>query len=335
MMKLTLEAILRNLVGKGNKAAKATEPDDSKDSTTIRLNPRTKHWLQCQAAALGGTSLTAVINMILDGVAETSMDNTSGTLRTMRERFFYVFQAHGLDLPSIVSLMSAHGFTMSALDNPQRMMDLLDRSALEHVATTFNVRYDWLTATRDTVIDRGSALRWYKNAFGIAKTLIQYSDHGLNPHVMFVRQEGANFEAARSSNDASEQYREPITVIIRLQRSTGDGAKFFTYHVCDFERWSYWRCRDHYKLLITFCDQAEAKGVLTYGGFELDKEELESLRSGRELPAVILKGFQQVAWYPDDYACLRDDVTKEVDDWPSVKKQYLDGHFEDLFEVKL
>ncbi|MDC6320670.1 hypothetical protein PP715_23995, partial [Ralstonia solanacearum] len=158
-MKLSLQALLQHLVLKGADAVRSAPADPSTPApTSIRLKPATKYFLDCQASALN-TSIQSLIATILDGVAEMTVDNTSGTLRTIRERFFYLFQSHELDLPGIVSVMKAHGFTLSALDNSSRLLDLLDQKAIQHLAQTFFVRPEWISGARDSIVEIGLDVR--------------------------------------------------------------------------------------------------------------------------------------------------------------------------------
>jgi len=332
-MKISLESLLQLLVLKGSDVARTTSPDgNTPPPTSIRLKPATKHFLDCQALALN-TSVQSLISMILDGVAEMTVDNTSGALRTIRERFFYLFQTHQLDLPAIVSVMKTQGFTLSVLDNPTRLLDLLDQKAIQHLAETFFVHPKWISGARDSVIEIGINVRWYKNVHAAAKKLLKYADLGFRPHVMFLRREHANFASARADNDSGKADPEPIGVAVRLYRTTDDGVSFTTYEVWDFERWNYHRCREQLKLLITFCDQASR--LISYSGYELPNEDIEALRACKVIPAMVMKKIHQVGWYPDDYACLKNKVTKETDDWPQIQKQYEEGRYENLINETL
>jgi len=332
-MKISLESLLQHLVFKGTNIVRTTLPDsNTPPPTSIRLKPATKHFLDCQASALN-TSAQSLISMILDGVAEITVDNTSGTLRTIRERFFYLFQTHQLDLPGIVSVMKTQGFTLSALDNQARLLDLLDQKAIQHLAETFFVRTEWISGARDSVIGLGINVRWYKNVYAAAKKLLKYSGLGFRPHVMFLRRECADFASARADNDSGKADPEPIGVAVRLYRTTDDGVSFTAYEVWDFERWNYEHCREQLKLLITFCDQASR--LISYAGYELPNEDIEALRACKVMPAMVMKKIHQVGWYPDDYACLKDKVTKETDDWPQIKKQYEEGRYESLINEAL
>lgn len=332
-MKISLESLLQRLIVKGSETARTTLPDsNTPPPTSIRLKPATKHFLDCQALALN-TSVQSLISMILDGVSEMTVDSTSGTLRTIRERFFYLFESHQLDLPGIVSVMKGHGFTLSALDNPSRLLDLLDQKAIQHLSQTFSIRPEWISGARDSVIELGVDVRWYKNVYTAGKKLLKYAEMGWKPHVMFLRRERADFAKARADNDSGKADPEPIGVIVRLYRTTDDGVSFTTYEVWEFERWNYWRCREQLKLLIIFCDQAHR--LISYSGYEIPDEDIETLRSCKAMPSGVLRKIHQVGWYPDDYACIRDKVTKEVEDWPLIQKQYEEGRYESLINEAL
>ena len=184
-MKISLESLLQGLVNKGSAAVRSSTPKLNEPSapTSIRLKPATKHFLDCQANALN-TSVQSLISIILDGVAEMTVDNTSGTLRTIRERFFYLFQTHHLDLPSIVSVMKAHNYTLSSLDNPARLLDLLDNKSIQYLAKIFFVRPEWISGASDSVFKTGVDVRWYKNVYFAGEKLLQYAKQGLKPHVL-------------------------------------------------------------------------------------------------------------------------------------------------------
>lgn len=328
-MLASFESLLGRLVRNGTDSAKRTPVvDGDKTPTSIRLKPQTKHFIDHQAEALG-TSTQAVINMILDGVAQASTDSTAGTLRTIRERFFFLFQAHKLDLPGIVSVMKPYGFRLSDLDNASRLLDLIDQASIQHVAQTFFVEPDWVSGVSSwPVRTERIETRWYKNVHSVAKRLISYHEQGLQPHVMFIRRERADFAAARLDNDKTDAHHEPVGVVVRLQRTTSDGLAFEVYETWEFERWSYWRCREQLKLLIAFCDQA--RGLVTYAGYEVPEDKLDGLKSGRTLAAIALDRVGHVGWFPDDYASMRDKVTEEPTDWPTIRDEYVKGKYEDI-----
>ncbi|KGM38692.1 hypothetical protein JY96_21185 [Aquabacterium sp. NJ1] len=330
MIKVSFESIMRRLTQRGTELANSRLPDTVKKPTTIRLTPTTQAWFEAQSETIG-LPVAQLINVVLDGVVEASTNDTTAQLRAIRERFLYVFEAHGLDLPSLISVMKPFGLKLSMLDSP-RLVDQLTREALQHVASTFHVRLEWLHGVRESVIETGSHVRWYKNVHAAGRRLLKLSAEGLSPYVLFLRCRGADFQSARVDNDSSELSQEPIGVVVRTTRRTDDGVEFHTYEVWEFERWNYWRCREQYKLLIAFCDQASAKHLLSYGGYELEREHIDAIQRQRVLPVTVLRSVGSIDWYPDDYACLRDPVTREVEDWPSVQKAYIEGKYDSLIE---
>lgn len=331
----TFEALLSQLVARGREAAAAegipTDSSGTSAPTSIRLKPSTRLFIEKQAEALS-TSQQSVITMILDGVAEATSDPVAGTLRTMRERFFHVFNAHKLDLPGIVSVMSPMGFKLSDLSNSNRMLDLLDRKVLQHLAQTFFVQIEWVSGASDFPVSTGNIdVRWYKNIPSVAWRLLHYCQSGLRPHVMFIRREKANFKLACKEEDKVDA--EPIGVVVRLQRCTEDGVNFVVYEVWEFERWNYWRCRQQIKHLIAFCDEAREKGLINFAGYELESDKLALLEAGRILPVTVLDRLNASAWYPEDYASLTSQVTEESYDWAQVQKTYTEGSVGSILET--
>lgn len=317
-MKLSLETLLHRLVGRGNQIARQTPArTDERTPTSIRLKPATKHFLEAQAAALN-TSVQGLIDLILDGVMEATTDDPAARLRSIRERFFLLMQAHGIDLPAAVDLMSQFGFTLSALNSNERLLDLMTKPALDFLATTFHVRSDWLRGASESAVSADIDVRWYKNVPAMAHQLVEHARAGLKPELMFIRREGAEFEKAFKDNDSGKVNREPVGVVLRLYRKTVGGTAFVTYQLWEFERWNYWRCREQVKLLLAFCEQFRVSVV----GHELRQETIDQLLAGKQLPVALLSRLGSVSWHPDDYASFRFKVTHEAGEWGSVAEQY-------------
>lgn len=315
-MRITFEAILQRLAAIGTQAARAAPlSDEPKAPFAIRLRPRTRQFLEAQAEVLG-TSLQSVVTMILDGVAEASAEPVSATLRTMRERLLLLLNTHGLDLPASADLLKELGFTLSVFDDATRLTDLLDERALRHVATIFDVRREWLSGASENAIYEK---RWYKNVPYVATYIMERQAAGESPHAMFIRRRGANFPAAREDNDEGRAEQEPIGLVFRLQRHTPSGTPFETFDPWAFERWNYSNCRLEAKLLILMCEKLGA----SFDGCELDEFAIGQLCSGKVLPATLFREQRpSVAWTPDDYASLRFEVTREVEDWEFVRSEW-------------
>jgi hypothetical protein len=319
-MPISFQSILSRLVAVGRESAKSSHIETAVISpTSIRLKPSTRLFIEKQAEALS-TSHQSVVNMILDGVAETTMDPVSSTLGTIRDRFFHVFEAHGLDLPNIVSVMSPQGIKLSDLANNNRLLDLLNRKMMSFITETFFLRSDWLSGSSEYPINNERIeVRWHDNLQAVAWRVLGYHEQGLEPNVIFVRRKGAKFELAREKGDGTD--REDIGVIIKLTRRTNDGLAFSVYDSWAFERWNYWRCREQMKHLIAFCDKAVGLGLLKLSGIELNDEKIAALSQSRILPVEALarrSGF----WFPEDYASVRVDVKFEADDWIVQRAEY-------------
>ena len=257
-----------------------------------------------------------------------TLDETTATLQKINERFFSLFQAHEINLPGVVSVMKQHGFTLSTLGNPDRVLDLLDQKTIHYLADTFFVSPEWISGARGSVIEIGRNKHWYKNVYGAGEKFLDYAKQGLRPYVMFIRRKDGDLAAAKEDDDRGAVDREPIGVVVCLTRETDDGVCFKVYEVWQFERWNYSKCREQIKMLIAFCGQAS--GLFSYDGYEMSLEDIKLLISGTAIPAVVMKRCNLVTWYPDDYASLKDAVTKEVDEWPRVRREYESHKFEKL-----
>jgi len=303
---------------------------DSKP-TSIRLEPEVRKFIKAQADALG-TSEQSVIGMILKGVVEMSMNQTTGSLRTIRERFLYLFQVHKIDLPSTAFLLREYGFTLSVLGDSDKLLDLITPNVINYVAQLFHVNPQWISGGIDSPIALGVEVRWYKNVYRMASRLMEYVDKGLKPHVMFIQRHEAEFDKAFLDNDAGRVDEEPIGVIVRLTHEYPNEIYFKTYECWEFERWNYEPCRQQMKLLICFCDQASRKHLISYGGYSLSTNAIRILTSQVGLPANVSKEIHQVTWHPEDYASIRFKVEQEKSEWPSVEKAYKNSTLDSLIK---
>jgi len=325
-MKLALETLLHRLVGRGNQIARQTPVrTDERSPTSIRLKPATKHFLEAQATALN-TSVQGVIDLILEGVMEATTDDPTARLRSIRERFFMLMQAHHLDLPAAAELMTPFGFTLSALSNTDRFLDLMTPAVIECLVDTFHVRSEWLRASSDQAVGAGVDVRWYKNVFGMARQLIEHKKSGRRPELIIVRRRGADFERAFEDNDNGKATPEPIGAVLRLHRATPSGTSYLTFQLWEFQRWNYWRCREQLKLLIAFCEQMKIPTI----GHEVKEEVIRELLAGDRLPVALLDRLGASAWNPDDYASFRFEVRHERSEWASISKSYRESDLPNL-----
>ncbi|MGA8597281.1 MAG: hypothetical protein WB676_21415 [Bryobacteraceae bacterium] len=329
-LNLNFEALIQKLVIRGTETARSTlPPPEPRPPTSIRLKPSTRHFIDCQAESLGA-SAQAVIGMILDGVAESTLNETSAVLRTIRERFFYLFEAHHIDMPGIVSVLKEYGFRLSTLSNGDALLDLLTTDAIRYISELFHIERGWLSGSSEYMTSVHSDVRWYKNqryAFG---RIIEYNAQGLRPHVIFIRRINADFEKARQ--DPHQWREEPIGIVIKLHLTTNDGIQFETYELWEFQHWNYWRSRYHIKHLIALCEAAMRRHTgIDYVGYELSEETIEKICGNKVLPASVL-GRSRHIWQPDDYAGEQYFGSKETDEWEAVRRDFGEKDFEGLLK---
>jgi hypothetical protein len=338
-MNINLQQLLQNLVLKGREIERASPPNEGPaPPTTIRLKPTTKHFLDSQAIALN-ISIQGLISNILDGVAAATSNLQASTIRTLRERFFYLFEAHKINFPGIISVMKERGFALSVLENQVRLADLMTKETIDFLGKTFFVKPEWIAASSDDVIEYNQQLHWYKNVAEVGRLLLDYAKADLNPHIYFIRRQHSNFDGASNGPDIheGEEGFEPIGAVIRITKRTEDNTPFNVYRVCRFERWNWGNCRMEFKLLIAFCDKANQ--WIRSVGFELPEEDIESLCRGRVLPARIFSGGYIKTWTPSEYAGFNYVPTKETEEWDDVLKRweaapYLDKIIKDYRDAR-
>ena len=269
--------------------------------------------------------------MILNGVVVATTSNTSTQLRTIRERFFYLTQAHGLALLDAADLMRDYGFTPSVFGSTDRLLDLMTPKVVAHLGNTFHVQPEWLSAASDSAIPSGRS--WYKHVHPLGRELIAHLEADLKPEVILIRRARADFDRAGQASDAitthrtnqsasSFDYGDPLAARIHTFRSRLRALELSS-------------CRYDVKMLIAFCEQLGI-GV---DGRELSDEALAALRDSRQLPVTVLNRAGYAMWQPEDYASFRFEVTKETNEWlgregyGGVRDAYLKSGLGKLVEV--
>ena len=85
-MNFSLESLVQKLIAKGAAKACSTPAPPDKTPTSIRLKPQTRHFVECVAESLGA-SFQTVVSMILDGVAEATLDDVRAKVPQERKEF--------------------------------------------------------------------------------------------------------------------------------------------------------------------------------------------------------------------------------------------------------
>jgi hypothetical protein len=304
-MILSLEALFQRLRGHGTDVVHQTPaPPEGRQPTSIRLDPRTRHFLEAQADALN-ISLQSMIGMILDEVAEPTRNDQRAKLRrlltpwsmslpvdrqsTLLTRFFHVMDTHGLSLPDVVELLSGFGFTRSALRDPTRLVPLLTPLALQYIAEVFDTRLEWLAAGTGRAT---RARHWSSDDLRRQLT----ADHaaGRKPSVTLVR-------APEEVNARGLDRGSLLFAVVRRENRIPSGTWFVTFQVWRTDRWREFDSRQEsdasraeIEAMASICERTQTELV----GIELPCEALGALSLGRVLPTEVLGCLVPRRWHP-------------------------------------
>lgn len=338
MKHFNLAELFSSLVGAGVRRAReqGDDPNMAGAATTIRLSAEARRFYEAQAEAFGGASLSAMVAMTLEGVMRATkgeMDTPSQRNRravdVLRDRFAYVYQAHGVALTTMVDLLKPHGFSLSALQDETQLSTLLTDAVIDETADRFHVNRGWLLGQGPIT---GEGERWYKAPGNLCVRIMELSRAGLRPEVICIRREGANFERAFAEGDNAPE--EPIGLLIETPLVTATGKKFPTYEVWEFQRWNYQKCRLYYKAMILWLEKARIERLLEWRGIELPRDIFRGLRWGELLAVEALKARKSgCAWHPDDYTDSpeRSMCSKESVELGWVKETYHECNLDRFF----
>lgn len=212
--------------------------------------------------------------------------------------------------------MTKYGVSFSSFENQGKLLDLLTKEAVQHIAELFFCSPKWLMGASDDHKNYSYTADWYKKVYPLAQKLLDYDRNRLRPEVLFICREKANFDKA--CLDDSREAMEPIGIVIKLLRQTNEGKDFYVYQIGELQRWNYWRCREQIKLLIYFCMQTH--GIISYSGYALPKEDINAIFYGRALAVDILKINQHIKWSPEKYVGISSDSLLEADEWKNISK---------------
>jgi hypothetical protein len=128
-------------------------------------------------------------------------------------------------------VMKPYGFTLSALGDEARLLDLLSQESLSHVSETFYVNKEWLIGNSDYAVK--TEMYWYKNLYEAAETVLHCHEKGFHPQVIFIKRDRANLanltddgSTIKPTNSSGTEY---IGIVVRLRRSAEDGIQYTTY----------------------------------------------------------------------------------------------------------
>lgn len=306
----SLQEILYRLVGAASDVAQSQPSSDKPGRFPVVVRPETRAFLEAQAEYLGG-SIAGVAGAILDGVAMTTQGGL-GTLRGVAERFNILVQEHGLSVPGAVDALSDLEFRLADFASTESLQLKLSSSTLRSVADRFHVEYDWLSGKSDTVFSPRPGT-WYKAVEAAADKLLEAKRSCTHLELALYIKNGTDLEMVDDERGIGS-LPHFIPVLTRTRDLVG-GETLETYEVWNEGRWSYWRCREHIKLVVYF---AYRLGIYITGR-QLVPNDYDLLVNGSALPATILRrNIGTATWHPDDYVIPDSAVAKAPDEWKAI-----------------
>lgn len=324
----SLQEILYRLVGAASDTAQRQPATNKPGRFPVVVRPETRAFLEAQAEYLGG-SIAGVAGAILDGVAMATQGGT-GALRGIAERFNILLEEHDLSIPGAVDALADLSFALADFASVEALQLKLSSATLRSVAERFHVEYDWLSGKNDTVFVPAPGT-WYKAMEAAADTLTKAKRSCINVELALYVKKGTDL-AVIDDEGGLNNLPHFIPVLTRTHDLAG-GEALETYEVWEEGRWSYWRCREHIKLVVNFAYRLDVHVT----GRHLTPTDYDLLVNGSALPATILhRNTRAATWHPDDYVLPSSAVAKAPDEWRSIitKPEYADtvAYFNEVLE---
>ncbi|EBJ8043470.1 conjugal transfer protein TraE [Salmonella enterica] len=317
--------LIQSLLSSGHsKAVQESVSADStgpKELTSIRLKPSTRAYLQAQSDHLG-ISLSQSINMIIDGVVELETSPVKNSFDTIYDRIMMLFDSHNIMPLDRRRMLSKYGVTTAILKSRDDFLDLVTPEMISDLSDWFCVRQKWLNGVSTEICETRNII-WYKNAEGMALTMMEQALLNKGLKVYVIKRHGIDLQRAEEIDDTANNL--DMGFIFETSRTVA-GVTFRRFEICEFQRWNYVRCREHLKLIFKFLDQyserfRHSRAPISFDGISLEDEVLEPLCNGKLLPAQLSKEFyHHQIWYPEDHIADVNHQYRSMD-----FERYLDG----------
>lgn len=290
-MVLSISNLLTFLLGRVPSPPQTVIPDQAESDqrripTTVRLEPQVKAFVERHSEAMG-LSIQDFIGMTLRAVMIASENPKVSELDLMISRFFDLFQSFEITTADIPLLLPENILARADLEHRDRILNALDRSLVQHIASVFLVNPEWLKGVSSECIDRSQIGHWYKSPASFARSILVHRLKAdvTRVSVLFVTGDEtslARLDEARTKGDAIPSL--DITPVIVLDMVT-NGVRFNTYHVWDTQRWNYEKCRIDLKVMMLLCQRAR----ISVDGLALPNEKYRDFQLSRILPANAFK----------------------------------------------
>lgn len=323
----SLQEILYRLVGTASEEALKQPVSDKPGRFPVVVRPETRAFLEAQASYLGG-SIAGVAGAILDGVAMSTQGGAT-SLRGVAERFNILINEHHLSVPGAVEALEPLGFTLADFASVDALQLRLSSTTLRQVAELFHVEYDWL-AGKSEYVYVPTHHSWYKTMTHAAELLVEAKRTWTEVELTLYVKEVDHLKV--TDDEAEDINRLPHFIpVLNRRKDLEGGESLQTYEVWEEGRWSYWRCREHIKLVVYFA----SKLGIQVTGKQLAPADYDLLVNAAAIPATIVHRNSVVAvWHPEDYVLPSSQVSKDPQEWGSIvaKQEYgqVFAHFDRL-----
>lgn len=318
----SMTKILSSLLSGGQERAvkqMADEDDGRKEVTSIRLRPQTRAWLQAQSETLG-ISVSQMINIMVDGVISIETSPRQSRIDTMYDRLMLLFESHGIAPLEMSRMLGQYGITLSALKSRDATLDLITPELINDVSGWFGVNASWLSATTEEVYPRRS-LSWYKNAEGMAVSVIERNILHGNLDVYVIRSDGVSFQQAEMQDNNTHSLN--LGFVLKYRVTVG-GVGFSRFEFSEFQRWNYGPCREDLQRVFRFIGELSRRhGAVQLHGRTLKEGIFDRIYAGRILPLQLDEALNRSGWWdPDEFAAEAGSEYKE-----KKFSRYLDAYF--------
>lgn len=285
----------------------------------VVVKPETRVFLEVQAKALGG-SMAGLAGALLDGVAMSQLAASQFQASTITERLYLMIKEHGLSNPAAAEVLKPFGIDAVDLSDQEKLLSKLNVATLERIAEHFHVAYEWL-AGKERYPTSFKAHTWYKSQLGAAKSMLQAIEHCQRMRLIILRVSGFDYETAKDDDQYPSDDNTPLfTPILSFEYQIGDNESYTTYQPLDEGRWSYWRCREHIKMVIYFAQEIAKvnRHQLSVIGYDWPRKKYEEFKSGELLGVSCFKNEVGGRWHPDDFVEPWSAVAKDKTEWLSI-----------------
>ena len=249
-------------------------------------------------------SLFAVIGGIYAGIRVVShwyktrqtplpmgKEDRESEISVFLERFFLVFQSHGINRTQIPRFLSEkYELSLHDMSTDENFLKALDEGIIETVCSRFGVQREWLD---------GKDVPVY---------LTNFFDKNPNGFINFLSNLKSKYRhikgfALKSPKDDLEKknYQSEIALIFRAEIANGGEFRetgiYKYFPLSEIYYWGYERTRLQLKAYVFIAWQFEIKIF----GCELPENTIADIREGLIFPDLLIEKSHFVSWHPDEY----------------------------------